>query len=1084
MLQLILSTDWVAGRDAIHNMLADDVAQGRPNRILMVPELISHDTERRLCAAAGDTTSRYAEVLSFSRLTRRVSEYTGVVPAECLDNGGRIVAMASVAKQLRGSLKAYASVETKPEFLTDLVDAVDEFKRCCISPNDLRRASLESEGLFAQKLEELSLLYEGYDALTSRGKCDPRDQMTWLLEQLENSTFGENHVIYIDGFPDFTRQHMAIISHLICTSPQVVVCLNCDTPGSNSMAFQKAGETAKTLLSIAKKHGIQVDIRLIEPSKTPVAPVCQKLYQGNIDQVLADNVTAIRVDAPHNEVNIAAEKIWELVRNGVRFRDISVVCGDITQYRTAIHTTFRRSGISYYLSGKECVLEKSVMHTVMTALDAALGGFDQEDVLSYLRSGLSPLSLSDCDKLENYVLLWAITGNAWCAKWENHPRGLGAEWSDRSCLELDGLEQLRERVITPLLRMRDHFKKASNVSQKVEALYAFLEEISFAKRLNQLADEYDRDGDNPSAQVLNQLWSILVNALEQMYDVLGETAWEDNSFARLLRLILGQYDVGTIPPVLDAVTVGPVSAMRCQQAKHLIVLGVAEGDMPGYSGASGVLNDWERTALREMGIPLTGGALEGIYAEFSEIYGVFCGARESITVSCSAGTPSFVFRRLSVFAGGEQTGKEYAAFAGPDRLGIAADLVRDGNEELAQELGLSYEYQHILDSAAFEYGTVSQENIRGLYGDKLTLSASQVDKFAECRMRYFLQYGLRTRERKPATVDPAEYGTYVHAVLEETAREVMAKGGFHNCTVSDVLTIARKHSGEYINSHFADINSQRISYLLNRNVQELDMVVEELWNELHSCAFQPVHFELNFGDGGMMPPITIDGAAMEACLQGFVDRVDVWNEQGRNYIRVVDYKTGKKDFDYCDVFNGIGLQMLLYLFALTRRDTDLLGKCPYPAGVQYFPARAPVVAADGALSKEDANDLRIKEWKRKGLLLHDMDVLQAMQPDGAPQRLDFRIKKDGEVTGAVASREQLSDLEKYITILLRQFVDTIASGDVSANPYTRGSYHNACAFCPYTQICGGEQAEGRRDYAAMKADEFWEQIRKKVNAYG
>jgi len=1084
MLQLILGTDWVANRDAIHSMLAEDVAQGKPNRILMVPELISHDTERRLCAVAGNTASRYAEVLSFSRLTRRVSEYTGIVPAECLDNGGRVVAMASVAKQLRGSLKAYASVETKPEFLTDLVDAVDEFKRCCITSEDLRRASRESEGLFAQKLEELALLYEGYDALTDRGKCDPRDQMTWLLEQLENSTFGENHVIYIDGFPDFTRQHMAIISHLICSSPKVVISLNCDAPGSNNMAFQKAGDTAKALLSIAKKHGVKADICFVEPAQTPVAPVCKKLYQGNVDQVISDHLTALRVDTPYEEVNMAAQKIWELVRSGVRFRDISVVCGNLSLYRTAVNTTFRRCGIPYYLTGKECVLEKSVMNTVMAALDAALCGFDREDVLTYLRSGLSPLSLSDCDRLENYVLLWGITGNVWCVKWENHPRGLGAEWSDSSRLELEDLEKLRQRAIEPLLRMREMFKKAPNVSQKVKALYEFLEDISFAKRLSRLADEYDRDGDNRSAQVLNQLWSILVNALEQIYDVLGETAWEDNGFTRLLRLILNQYDVGTIPPVLDAVTVGPVSAMRCQQVRHLIVLGVAEGDMPGYSGSSGVLSDWERTALREMGIGLTGGALEGVYAEFSEIYGVFCGARESITLSCSSGIPSFVFRRLSGFAGGEKIGERDTPFAGPDRLGIAADLVRTGKADFAQALSLTDEYRYLSDSAAFVHGNVSQENIRSLYGDRLMLSASQVDKFAECRMRYFLQYGLRTKERKPATVDPAEYGTYVHAVLEETACEVMKNGGFHNCSVSDVLKIARRHSDEYIKTHFADINSQRISYLLNRNVQELDMVVEELWNELHSCAFYPAYFELNFGDGGMMPPITIDGAAMEACLQGFVDRVDIWDAQGRNYIRVVDYKTGKKDFDYCDVFNGIGLQMLLYLFALTRNGKDFLGKKPYPAGVQYFPARAPVVAADGALLQEEAVALRIKEWKRKGLLLHDMDVLQAMQPDGAPQRLDFRIKKDGEVTGAVASREQLSDLEKYITILLRQFVDTIASGDVSANPYTRGSYHNACAFCPYAQICGEEQEKGRRDFAAMKAELFWEQIRKKVNAYG
>ena len=201
MLTLLLGKDWIANRDLILDMVADDVKNARGNRILMVPELISHDTERRLCKAAGDTSSRYAEVLSFTRLARRVADSVGHGAQECLDNGGRVVAMAAATRQLHSKLKAYAAVETRPEFLTSLVDAVDEFKRCCITSKDLLTAAGQSEGSFAQKLEELSLILEAYDSLCSHGKRDPRDQMTWLLEQLEDSDFGESHVFYIAGFP-------------------------------------------------------------------------------------------------------------------------------------------------------------------------------------------------------------------------------------------------------------------------------------------------------------------------------------------------------------------------------------------------------------------------------------------------------------------------------------------------------------------------------------------------------------------------------------------------------------------------------------------------------------------------------------------------------------------------------------------------------------------------------------------------------------------------------------------------------------------------------------------------------------------
>lgn len=174
MLKLLLCEDWLANRDEILKRLARDVAERQGERILLVPELISHDMERRLCQWAGDTASRYAQVLSFTRLARRVAESVGAAAEECLDKGGRVVAMAAAVRQLHSKLKAYASVETRPEFLSELVNAVDEFKRCGISPEDLMNASRQTEGNLAQKLEELSLILESYDGLCANGKKDPQ----------------------------------------------------------------------------------------------------------------------------------------------------------------------------------------------------------------------------------------------------------------------------------------------------------------------------------------------------------------------------------------------------------------------------------------------------------------------------------------------------------------------------------------------------------------------------------------------------------------------------------------------------------------------------------------------------------------------------------------------------------------------------------------------------------------------------------------------------------------------------------------------------------------------------------------------
>jgi len=262
------------------------------------------------------------------------------------------------------------------------------------------------------------------------------------------------------------------------------------------------------------------------------------------------------------------------------------------------------------------------------------------------------------------------------------------------------------------------------------------------------------------------------------------------------------------------------------------------------------------------------------------------------------------------------------------------------------------------------------------------------------------------------------------------------------------------------------------------------MVVRELWEELKDSLFEPAAFEVNFGGEGGLPAIAIPNGSMQAILRGFVDRMDTWLCGSTTYYRVVDYKTGKKDFDYCDVFNGVGLQMLLYMFALRNSGEENLGDRPVAAGVQYFPARAPYLSADGSLEEAEAEKLRQREWKRRGLLLKDEAVLQAMEPGQKAARMDYSVKKDGTLSGDLADREQMKLLEGYIFRYLGRLVEDIASGNVTPNPYTRGSRHNACAFCPYGSICHKETVEGRRNYKTMSAQRFWEDVEKEMKHHG
>lgn len=1085
MLTLVLSTDHKKSRQYILESLTRDVHSRQGNRIWMVPELISHQTERELAQQAGATASRYAEVLSFKRLCKRVAEETDSPVMECLDNGGRVVAMAAAARQLHSRLKAYGALETKPEFLTALLDAVDEFKRCCILPGDLLEASRRTQGNLAQKLEELSLILEAYDSICAQGKRDPRDQMTWLLEQLEDSSFAADHIFYLDGFPDFSRQHMDIVEHLLLHSPQVMLGLSCDTPGSAHMAFEKAGKTAGDLLRFAQQNGIPVQTLRLEPEETPLSRSVSLLLQGTIPAgFTAENVHTLQAVSVYDECKDTAERILALVQGGCRYRDISVVLSDGAGYQEPIAGILQRAHIPFYLSGTEDILSKPVIHTVLTAMDAALSGFSQKEMLRYLKSMLSPVPPELCDRMENYAVLWSVDGAGWLHPWEKHPRGMGTKWTQRDTQRLAELEEARQKAVAPLQALREGFRTAGELRDQVTALYAFLEEIRLSTRLQAMAGRMDESGDNRSAQIMNQLWEILIGALEQLYDVLPDTQWDSETFTRLLKLLLSQYDVGTIPSMLDAVTVGTVSAMRCQREKHLFFLGANEGLVPAYGGSAGVLNDQERAVLHSLGVPVNPGAIDGLQTQFSELYEVFRGAEETAWVYCSGSQPSFLFSRLARMSGGIQAATPRLGAALTDPWEAAACLVACREPEKARQLGLSEAYEAVAQSGCHELGSVSAEHIRGLYGDKLQLSASQIDRLADCRLSYFIRYGLSAKERKPAQIDPAEFGTYVHAVLEECGREIVRRGGFRAVSLEDTLALARELSEQYFEEQFRQISTERLVYHFRKNLREVEMIVQELWEEMQESSFAPRDFELSFGEEGKMPPISISGRRMQAELGGFVDRVDTWEAPDGKYVRVVDYKTGKKDFDYCDVFNGLGLQMLLYLYALEDGGEAYLGGKPVGAGVQYFPARVPMVSADGSLSPEAAAEAHSKDMRRKGLLLEEEPVLYAMEHNQEPRRLCVTRKKDGTLTGNIASREQFAMLKKYVFRLLSRMVDEIGQGQVTADPYTRGSSHNPCRYCPYGMVCHPEQVEGRRNYQAMTAERFWQEIEREEKANG
>ena len=259
----------------------------------------------------------------------------------------------------------------------------------------------------------------------------------------------------------------------------------------------------------------------------------------------------------------------------------------------------------------------------------------------------------------------------------------------------------------------------------------------------------------------------------------------------------------------------------------------------------------------------------------------------------------------------------------------------------------------------------------------------------------------------------------------------------------------------------------------------MEFVVKEFYRELAASEFEPEWFELHFSSrDGDLPSVKIAGEKMTALLEGLVDRADLWEQDEKLYVRVVDYKTGKKKLEYSNILNGLGLQMLLYLFTLEREGFSLREKELTPAGVLYFPARFEQVSLDGGRDAAKAAEKRQKAMTRSGLLLDQTQVLQAMEPcEGEPQYLPYGLDKEGERKGYLADRGQMKDLADFVFGKVASLGDELYEGKIDPNPYFYDTKNdNGCAFCPYETVCRGRRQE-RWLKKIKEPEEFWRQVK-------
>lgn len=1105
MLQFIFGRAGSGKTLKIHEIIRELLPNNDSKWMLIVPEQSSFDTEKNILDSFGAQNAAKIQVATFTRLIDLVSRELGGENGKRINKGYRNLLMSLAVDEVADKLDIYSKRIGKTEFIELMVAALSEFKMCNVKNNSILEILQKvDDPILKGKLQETALILEAYENLLENAYIDPLDDLTKVAQKLSGSDFFSNYTVILDGFEGFTMQQISILEIILkqCKSCYVTLCAEKDAFSDDKMSlFSPINRTARRILNLAKRNSIEVKTPIyLEKSKKfnseGLKMLEAQIFRIKKEKLLTkiDDVFLFNGNTKYDEADFICCTIKKFVYTGkYKYNDFAVITRNDEIYRGILDVAFEKYKIPYFMDKREEISSKPLMMLVCLALEIINSNFSSQTIFKYFKTGLAGIGIDEISELENYVLFWNITGKRWLTEFSASPDGY-AKMSAESESKLSKINSLRAKVIIPLLKLKQSVADTTGaiITKKI---YEFLCEIDIINELKKFCGELNRTNKPDLANEQVKLWDLLVEILDEMAVVLKGKKVTLRKFAELLKLVMASHDIATIPPRMDEVAFGSIDRIRAQGKKIVFLIGAVEGEFPRVPAVSGIFTDAQRKQLISMGLPL-----------YDDIEGLSVNER------------FLAYRAVTM-----PTEKLYITWYSTTSLGgvkSASEIVREAkfilpSAPVLDEFSLTLEDKIWASEPAFELcarhwndksrfsETLKQyfaqvdgqkeklnairkvtsnlpfkienvERTKALFGETMKISASQVEKFYLCKFAYFCKYGLLAKERSKARFDALQYGAVVHFIFEKVLKKFSAEQ-LLNFSKKELFLEVKKVLKVYVEQNLGGWTdkSDRFGYLFNRVVGSVIPLIEHMAKELIQSKFVPVGFEIKLSDNALAKPLKLkldDGTTV--LVKGQVDRVDVMEHNGKKYVRVIDYKTGAKEFRLSDIFYGLNLQMLIYLEALCSNSAEKI----VPAGVLYFPSVSTVLNLDRDESFAKLEKEKMKKMCMNGLVLDDERVILGMEPDGEGVYIPVAVK-DGKLKNyeSVANVAQMREIMQHINDLIISMGMQLRNGVINAQP-AKCDY-DACEFCEYKTVCAPLKDEESVKVEHFNKDELFEKLK-------
>ena len=1066
------------GKSAYIYKKLEECVKEQKHSFLLVPEQQALLAERTLIDTLGNPANMYVEVINFKRLCNRVFRETGGVVDKTPDNTSKILAMSETLYELKDSMSEYGKKCEDPEFAVRMLEAVNDMHRCRITPEMLEQSRAKAreaggEGL-CNKINDLVLAYNGYEAYMTQTLDFPGDMLDKLYETLCSESFFEGKTVFLDSFYGFTPQESAIIEKMIQTASDVYVSFVCKSESHSDKCFARATSAAKTCKRAAEKYGVGVEDVFFSENVKHKAPslktVSERFTLGALSESTGaktdDAVSIYKCEDVYEESKCAAKIASDLILSGVKPREIAVCAQNVADYEGVLDMYFESADIPISFDNRQNLASTPVASMVLCAFDVYFS-WSMESVISYIKTGLSGLDDAQADKLEMYMRTWKISGKRYFgSEWYMNPEGLTESEPDLDALKY--INDAKNIVFECLDGFSERVKSAVTARDFAAAAYGLIEDTA---KISGSGEFDDRAG--------GVYLDLLLRTLDNIVRIVGNAKMTAKRFYDTYKLVIRSSSVGRIPEAIDRVRFSSVGLMRTDSVKHVIILGVNDGVFPKKPSGTEIFTSAEKKLLSDIGIELSMTDDDMAYDEIFLAYTALCSASEGAHVLYKStgddgkeAYPSVIVSILKKLTGSaEKTfpeGDITENALSDEQLFDMYMTMPDGVEKATVREYLT-EYPAFAGRLAaaeredFASTPLSERVRASLFGKDIVSSFSKIETYRKCPFSYFCSYTLRMNPERKAEMGFLETGNFVHKVLEEVIpiiRDAHDKG--ERLSDEQIDEKVRKSLSELlcrIMPPDSGAATKRFEYTYGRLYSTLCKMCRALAAELEVSKFVPADFELEISPAAEVKPYPIQ---MENghCLYviGKIDRVDTYvdPDSGETWVRVIDYKTGQKTFRIDDARNGFNLQMLLYLYTLMKSDSGKYASVR-PAGILYEMTKRD--EAKSELGKATFDDMTADEQKSSvsGLVVNDLSIIYAMDEKMSGKFVPLYIKKDGtlKASSMLIDESELAELLEEAAQTAGALAEEIYAGKKAAEPYD-GKDHNPCGYCVAKGICPRE----------------------------